>query len=235
MIKAVLFDIDDTIYEFLPVHKKALKTAHEVYLVYEEISESEFEKQFQQSWDIVKSSLKGTASGSNRVLIFQNLVERRLKRFDSSIILELYNAYWNSFLDDITLFEGVLDLLEFLKNNNIKIGFITDLTAFVQMRKLSKFKLSGYIDAFVSSEECGNNKPHKIIFDRLLQKLGVSPETAIMVGDTASKDIAGAKRLNIRTIQLLKGIFAKKSDGEEKADYYVANFSEIKSILEKLC
>jgi len=231
MIRAILFDIDDTIYEFLPVHKKALEHVYGKYCKHDHITLAQFEAEFQKSWDEVKVALHGTAASGNRAIIFQNLVERRFKKFDSDLITELYTEYWISFLENIVLFDGVLDLFAFLRKNNIKIGFITDLTTSVQMKKISELGISTYVDAFVSSEECGENKPSPKIFRCLLRKLGVSSDEVLMVGDTAIKDIVGAKKLGIKTIQLLGGAFAKKMSGEAESDHYANEFSEIKELI----
>ncbi len=233
MLKAVIFDIDDTLYEFSPVHTIALKKAHKKYGKYEKIPFKIFKKEFDFSWNLTKMNLKETASGSNRILIFQNLVERRLKRFDNNLVLSLYKQYWKSFFRNMMIYNGVIPLFKLLRKNKIKIALLSDLTTLTQLKKIKKLKISSFVDIFIGAEECGKNKPSKKIFKLALKKLSVKTNEILMVGDNASKDILGAKKFNIKTIQLVKGIFSKKMDGNLKAHYYAMNFSEIEKIIKK--
>jgi HAD superfamily hydrolase (TIGR01509 family) len=67
-------------------------------------------------------------------------------------------------------------------------------------RDWTEFGMPDLFDAYVTSNGTGFAKPHPRIFERAMQLLGVRPEAAAMVGDQLSRDIAGAKALDIRTI-----------------------------------
>ena len=60
-------------------------------------------------------------------------------------------------------------------------------------------KLDKYVDFIVTNDELGVDKPHPSLFQRGLEKLGISAKEAIMVGDNPENDIKGAQALGIRS------------------------------------
>ena len=79
-----------------------------------------------------------------------------------------------------------------LKKRKIRIGIGTDMTAYVQYRKLEAIGVTSYIDFIVTSEEAGVEKPHYHFFDICVEKAGVRPEECAFIGDNVRKDIEGA-------------------------------------------
>ncbi len=84
-------------------------------------------------------------------------------------------TFWSTFLANAPLFPGVYVLFEKLTIYNILIAIVTDLTAQVQLRKLTYFNLEDTYDAVVTSEETGADKPNKRNFELVLSKLGLGP------------------------------------------------------------
>ncbi|MEK7172684.1 MAG: HAD family hydrolase, partial [Patescibacteria group bacterium] len=81
----------------------------------------------------------------------------------------------------------------------IIICLITDLTAKVQFEKIKFLKIDNYINFIVSSEEAGVDKPGVAIFKLALEKIRLLPEQVMMIGDSYERDIAGAKKLGLKT------------------------------------
>ncbi len=67
---------------------------------------------------------------------------------------------------------------------------------------LTKRGLWDLFDIHAISEELGIEKPHRGIFTWALEKAGVEPERALMVGDRVDNDIAPARRLGMKTFWL---------------------------------
>ena len=91
-----------------------------------------------------------------------------------------------------------------------------------------KFAHSGLAECFahtIISEEVGINKPQPGIFQIALEKNGVGAEEAIMIGDSYSSDIQGAKNAGIDQIWLHQG------EVDETATYIVSELSEVFKIL----
>lgn len=72
----------------------------------------------------------------------------------------------------------------------------------LQREKLEASGLGGYFETVVISGEVGIGKPEPGIFLLALERLGVTPQSAVMVGDSLARDIQGAQRAGIKAIWL---------------------------------
>ncbi len=233
MKKAVLFDLDDTLYDYEPCHKKGLKAVYEKLRKELKISYKKFNELFDISKKEIHRELEGTASSHNRVLYFQRVLEKTHNTLESEKTLGLYDAYWDNFLKEMKMKKGVLKTLKELKKQNYKIVIISDLTTHIQLRKLRHLKINKYVDFLITSEEAGREKPHPSMFLLGLNKIKCLPESAIMVGDNAKKDIEGANSIGITSVLIGKKIDAKE-ESLRKPDYYIKEIPEVLKTLNKL-
>jgi putative hydrolase of the HAD superfamily len=101
--------------------------------------------------------------------------------------------------ENFTLYEDAIPTLDELRRHDVRIGLISngqrDLDEFVEHHALD-------VDAVVGSKAHGRVKPHASIFVAALRALDVRPEQAAMVGDSYEDDIEGARALGIRAILL---------------------------------
>jgi putative hydrolase of the HAD superfamily len=106
---------------------------------------------------------------------------------------EIASAWERS--ENFALYEDALPVLEELRRHGLKIGLISngvrDLEEFVRDHAL-------VVDAAVGSRAHGKVKPDPTIFHAALERLGVEPPKAVMVGDSPDDDIAGARALGMR-------------------------------------
>jgi putative hydrolase of the HAD superfamily len=97
------------------------------------------------------------------------------------------------------LYDDVAPALRQLASRGLQLGLISNshrcLASFQQ-----HFELEGFIAAAVSSHEHGYMKPHPSIFEAALKLMGVSAEESVMVGDSFTHDIEGARRVGMRGI-----------------------------------
>jgi len=123
------------------------------------------------------------------------------------------------------LYEDVPASLEALAAEDILIGLISNshrcLDAFQE-----HFELDGLIDVAVSSSQHGYMKPHASIFEAALKLAGVGAADAIMVGDSLTQDIDGARRVGMR------GVLVRRSDAGHRADRNVSDVPVIRTLLE---
>jgi putative hydrolase of the HAD superfamily len=93
------------------------------------------------------------------------------------------------------LFEDVLPVLVELRAHALKLGLVSNtgrnLDEFVRHHCLD-------VDAAVSSGAHGKTKPHPTIFRAALERVGVDPADAVMVGDSIEDDVEGAKAVGMR-------------------------------------
>ncbi len=233
--KAILFDLDNTLYDYEAPHKKALKAVYNILKGSLNISFVKFKELYKMSKIEIHRELTGSASSHNRVLYFQRLIEKAHGTVEPSIILKLYSTYWDTLLKNMKLGTGVLETLKELKKRNIKIAIVSDLTTHIQLRKIHKLGITRYVDVLVTSEEAGSEKPHAIMFLMALNKLDIFPQEGIFVGDNTINDIEGANAVRLDTILIKSGSLAKDSDEDyQKPNFVIKQIPEVLNILNKL-
>lgn len=222
-IQGILLDIDDTLYDYKKLHLLALTRLSEFTDRRLSIKRAQFFKAYEEARKEVHKIHLGRASSHNRLLYLQRALEILGRSpFDA---WQLNNLYWDTFINNLKVEEGVFEFLESVKNK--KICLLTDLTADIQHRKVQKMGLDKYVDAIVTSEEAGSEKPNKQIFILGLKKLGLSADKVCMIGDDFEKDIIGALKMGIQPFWLNKGSINKKKN---KVITFI-NFRELKKIL----
>lgn len=85
-------------------------------------------------------------------------------------------------------------------HSNYKLGLLTNGAPDLQREKIDMCNLAHYFDAIVVSGELGIGKPDPAVFSSVLNDLAVSPQTAVMVGDSLKRDILGASRSGLKAI-----------------------------------
>jgi putative hydrolase of the HAD superfamily len=111
------------------------------------------------------------------------------------VAVEIERAWERS--ENFALYEDVLPVLEELRRHDLKIGLVSNgarnIDEFVAHHELG-------VDAAVGSRSHGKVKPDPSIFRAALERLGVKPGEAVMVGDTLEDDIEGARAVGIRAL-----------------------------------
>ncbi len=97
------------------------------------------------------------------------------------------------------IYPNVEKTLEELKKK-YQLAILTNGAPDLQRLKIYKVNLEHYFQAIVVSGEVGVGKPSSKIFLEVLEKLNVSPEEAVMVGDNMERDILGANQVGITSI-----------------------------------
>lgn len=230
----ILLDMDNTIYEYAPCHANALIKVESYLKDKINMETSVFHKRYKIARQEIHSRLLNTASSHNRLLYFQHLLELSGYGMKISLAVKLNEIYWETFIDNIRILEGVSEFLEYAKKLGIPIAFVTDLTADIQFRKIVRLNLENTIDALVTSEEAGKDKPAIAIFELALKKINCNTQTIWMVGDSISKDVAGGKSIGavtfLRSHDNNRDIATK---GTVKPDYVFMSFYELIDILEE--
>ena len=119
--------------------------------------------------------------------------------------------------ENFSLYEDSLPVLAELRRHRLKIGLVSngqrDLEEFAAHHALD-------VDAIVGSKSHGRTKPHPSIFVAALQALEVAPHEVAMVGDSLEDDIEGARALGIRAIFLDRD--GRHLDAEDRIDTLLA-------------
>lgn len=106
-------------------------------------------------------------------------------------------------IPEITLYDGVVDLILELKRKGIKVGIITDGRVSGQKRKLQALGLDKLLDDIIITDELGGTqfrKPCDIAFRIMQRRWGLPFEQMVYVGDNAEKDFQAPKQLGMRSV-----------------------------------
>jgi len=226
MIKAILFDLDDTLYDYSPVSKKALEKVYKILKKEIKISKTKFLKVFNDSKKEVRKELSHSPDSHDRIIYFQRFGEKL--NLNLNLTLKLYNIYYNSFLKLIKKRKGVKETFKKIKEKGLKIIIVTNEVVEIQLRKIKKLGLINYVDYFVASENVGVDKPNKKIFLYALKKINAKPFEVMMVGDNERDDIFGANQVKINSILLTKKRI------KSKANFVIKEIPEVLKILNDL-
>jgi len=99
------------------------------------------------------------------------------------------------------MYDDVLPALRTLRARGLLLGLISNTHRSLESFQ-NHFALDELISAAVSSQEHGYNKPHPSIFRTALRLLAVAPDEAVMVGDSYTHDIEGARTIGMRGVLL---------------------------------
>lgn len=138
------------------------------------------------------------------------------------------NAYKDKYLFEAEVYQGVFELLDFLKQSNIKIGVATYKREDYAISILEHFKIAEYCDVIIGSDF--ENKMTKTdIVEKCFSLLDVRKQDAVMVGDTIH-DAIGAKNFGIDFIAVKYGFGFKDRDEIKNCKNVVNEIIEIKGI-----
>lgn len=209
MIKAVAFDLDDTLY---PQNSYYYETF------------SEYCKgQVTYSLDQLYTTFLSLGKTSD---IFGDVL-RSLDAYSEADQNRLFDIY-NNLSTSIQAYDEVEDVFNYLKRNNIVTGIITNGVLNVQKNKLKALNLKVEPDIIILARTWGKEfeKPNKKPFEEFLYLTGLKSNEVLFVGDTIETDIVGASAIGMRTALLVRNSIAPDSDIK-----IIKNLNEIKEII----
>ena len=206
-IKGVVFDLDDTLYN----EKQYVRSGFEAvgdYLKKRDAAD--------EMWNYFVDHL----SAIDTYLEKNNLSEKKDQ------CLEIYRGH----KPEITLIDGVVELLAYLRKKNIKIGIITDGRPTGQRNKIEALGLEKMVDDIIVTDELGGEqfrKPCDIAFRIMQRRWRIPFEQILYVGDNADKDFQAPRQLGMQW-QLInngQGLYSKNAEGISITDLYREKFN----------
>lgn len=212
MIKAVIFDLDDTL----------ISEGRYIESGYKHISKL-LSKKLQKDEQELYQLLMNLFNENNRN-VFNRVFDTFGISYTQNEIMELVEEYRNH-TPIIQFFEDVLPCLKNLRVKGISVGIITDGYANGQRQKLRALKADNYFDEIIVTDELGRQywKPHSKAFEIMQEKLNVKFDEMLYVGDNPEKDFYISNIHPIKTIRIYR-------NGVYKNREYFSNIKEHYSI-----
>ena len=201
MIRAVLFDLDDTLADHQHASRAAIAGVRERFAV---LHARDVDELLRANQRILDSMHHEVAIGRRDVADARIERYRRLFAYvgegpeRASAAAELHRRIYQSSRKCV---EGALELVTHL-HARLRVGVVTNNTVAEQREKLATFGFAPHVDVLVTSEEIGVAKPDPKIFRLALSQLGCEPYEAVMIGDAWVQDVLGATGAGIRALWL---------------------------------
>lgn len=179
-----IFDLDDTFYDYNKRNDIASLGLIHAMCDYSGISETLVSKALENGRVTVKNRLGKSASSHSRLLYISEAFRELSLLPDVDEFISLEEVFWGTFLSEIELYPGVKQTLNSLKNLNVGLVLVTDLTSNIQYKKISKLGLNGYFDFILTSEEAGGDKQTNRPFEILESQMGALMQSTWFFGDS---------------------------------------------------
>lgn len=208
--KSVIFDLDGTLVDGFDIIYESFNYSLKT-LGLKEIPIKEIRK-------VIGPAL----SEGFRRLVPANLVERGVN---------LYRSYYKGrYLERTILFEGVMDILNFLKDNKIIVGLITNKKQSFAIDLLDHLKISRFFDFIKGAEEGYLPKPDSHIMDNIKDEYNLSADEIIYIGDSEIDGVF-AKNCNVDFIALGLGLGSERNLYKYRPVTYLKSMNELYEIL----
>lgn len=220
MIKAILFDLDNTLIDFMRMKKICVSSALDAMIdAGLKMSKRDAEKKLYELYDVY---------GIEYELIFQKFLEKHVGKVDMKILSSAIVAYRRVRSGVLEPYPGVERTLIKLKEKGLKLAIVSDAPKLKAWIRLVSMDIDDFFDFVITSDK--TPKPHSLPFYKALEKLQVEPENVLMVGDNIKKDIMGAKKLGMKTCFAKYGHIGKKKI-KSGADYEIDKFEDLLKVI----
>jgi putative hydrolase of the HAD superfamily len=204
MIKAILFDLDGTLLDREASLKHFISSQYQRFLsALQGIPKDNYISRF------IELDCRGHVWKDE---VYQNIVsEFSIQKLSWQ---DLLHDYENQFIHSCISFPHMQDTLDSLKTQGYLLGIITNGRGTFQIRTIQGLGIGNYFEAILISEIEGVRKPEPEIFYRALQKLGVTPEQSVFVGDHPTTDVLGAKSIGMKAVWFRDSYWTKPVDAD---------------------
>ncbi len=155
-------------------------------------------------------------------------VMSRLKPKDPQRLQYRWNQEMNKHTDSIKPFDGILEVLETLKEKGIKMGIVTSKTQEEFDTDFKPFGINHYFDSIINANHTEKHKPHPEPLLKCMEEMGAAKEETVYIGDTVY-DMDCAKGADVKFGLALWG--SKTTEGFDKADFILKETREILNLI----
>lgn len=201
MVRAVLFDLDDTLFDHQQCSRTALTGVRGLHACFASVDPEALEREHagileRLHLDVIGGRLPLEAA---RVERFRQLYRAAGIEADDHLARQAAAAYRDEYVAARVEVEGASALLAAVRGH-ARVVVVSNNLLEEQRAKMRSCGLDRHVDLLVVSEEAGVSKPARGIFDLALARAGVDAGDAVMLGDSWINDVEGARAAGIRAI-----------------------------------
>ena len=191
MIKGVVFDLDNTLLDFMKMKEFAVKAAIKGMIeaglkVNEDKSYIEINSIYEEfGWENQK--------------VFDVFLEKSIGHVDNKFLAAGIVAYRRAREANLMAYPNVNKTLLALSKSGVKLGVVSDAPSREAWMRIYYLNLYHYFDVVITFDDSGERKPSPIPFQLALDGMGLRPEETIMIGDWPERDVVGAQQIGMKT------------------------------------
>ena len=214
--KLFIFDLDGTLVDTAPDFKNSIN-----YML-NELNESEVSLKEIRNW----------VGYGARELIRRTVVDKNIPHDEQKIeeMLKIFLLhYTHNIDDDSVLFNNVKNVLEFLKDNGIKLAVCTNKMERLSNILLEKLNVLHMFDYLVGGDSLSKSKPDPFPLLNICEKLNTEISDSIMIGDSIT-DLNAGKGAGMPVVLVSYG-YTDNKDIYNEADLVINDFSQLKELV----
>ena len=190
-IKGVVFDLDNTLLDFMQMKEFAVKAAvkgmiEAGLLVDEDQSYREIIAIYEEF-------------GWENQQVFDVFIEKQVGYVEHKFLAAGIVAYRRAREANLMAYPNVNKTLMALTKAGIKLGVVSDAPSREAWLRIYYLNLYHFFDVVITFDDSGERKPSAVPFKMYLEALQLEPKETIMVGDWPERDVVGAQQIGMKT------------------------------------
>ena len=224
MIKAIIFDLDNPLLDFVKMKQFAVKAA--ITAMIEAGLNVDEEKAYKDIFDLYVSK------GWENQQVFDDYLNQTVGNVSNKILAAGIVSYRRAREATLLVYPNVNKTLIELIKMGIQLSVVSDAPSREAWMRLYYLNLHHVFDPVLTFDDTGVRKPSPKPFEMALEIMKSTPDEVLMIGDWPERDVVGAKQIGIKTI------FARYGDTfgtvDSGADWDVNDIYELVDIVKEL-
>ena len=224
MIRAIIFDLDNTLLDFVKMKQFAVKASIRA------MNEAGLNVDEESGYKDVMELYMST--GWENQLVFDDYLKQTTGEVSNKILAAGVVAYRRAREATLLVYPNVNKTLIELLKEQIRLAVVSDAPSREAWMRLYYLNLHHVFDPVLTFDDTGARKPSPKPFKLALDKMNFGPDEALMIGDWPDRDVVGAKQIGMKTI------FARYGDtfgtNDSGADWDVNDIYEVVGIIKEL-
>lgn len=224
MIKAIIFDLDNTLLDFMKMKQFAVKAA--ITAMNEAGLNIDEDQAYKDIFELYKTK------GWENQQVFNDFLMQNFGKVSNKILAAGIVSYRRAREATLVVYPNVNKTLIELIKMGIKLAVVSDAPSREAWMRLYYLNLHHVFDPVLTYDDSGAHKPSPKPFEMALNILNVNSDEALMIGDWPDRDVVGASQIGMKTI------FARYGDTfgtvDSGADWDVDDIYEVVNIIKGL-
>ncbi|WP_291652405.1 HAD family hydrolase [Clostridium sp.] len=166
--------------------------------------------------------------------IFKELFNKKCVFPSDDIIKDTAQIFRVLSVNKLSLYNGVIELLESLKSKDKNIYLLSNAQRVFTLYEMKLLGIDNYFDEILFSSDFCVCKPDKLFYNSLIEKYNLNPIESIMIGNDYICDIQGAKEINLNTLYIHSNLSPNLvSDIDSNYSILDGDFNKVKSLILK--